>query len=144
MLWNALPGLQKGQDRWGRLKKRRASTSRRNSKNWPSANFGSTISSWPSSGIRSDAENGRHWSRLSKGSRFAKDLRFGRKGSLGGINFAFESMVEESGGLWQVCLPSTRRPARIVVRGVSQRLEIKGLEFFRFNDHRLLLSVGVV
>ena len=80
---------------WGRLKKRRASTRKPKSKNWPSANFGSTISSWPSSGIRSDAENGRHWSRLSKGSRFAKDLRFGRKGSLGGINLAFESIVEE-------------------------------------------------
>jgi hypothetical protein len=25
----------------------------------------------------------------------------------------------------------------------SQRLEIKGLKFFRFGDHRLWLSVGV-
>jgi hypothetical protein len=29
-------------------------------------------------------------------------------------------------------------------RGVSQRLEIKGLKFFRFGDHALLLSVCVV
>ena len=31
------------------------------------------------------------------------------------------------------------RPAWLVVRGVSQRLEIKGLKFFRFSDHALLL-----
>jgi hypothetical protein len=47
-----------------------------------------------------------------------------RKRSLGGIKvrvFRVHSR-KKSGGLWQVCLPSTRRPARFVFRGVSQRL----------------------
>jgi hypothetical protein len=30
------------------------------------------------------------------------------------------------------------------LRGVSQRLEIKGVKFFRFGDYPLLLSVRIV
>ena len=41
-------------------------------------------------------------------------------------------------------LQPARRPAWHVVCGVSQRLEIKGLKFFRFGDHALLLSIRVV
>ena len=71
-----------------------------------------------------------------------------KKGILEGIEvrlFQVHSrMKSESGGLWHVGLPSTRRPARFVFRGVTQRLKIKGLKFFRFSDHRLFLPVGVV
>jgi hypothetical protein len=67
-----------------------------------------------------------------------------KKGVWGESRLAFESIVEESGGLWHVCLPPTRRPDWLVVRGVSQRFEIKRLKFFRFSDHPLLLSVSVI
>jgi len=47
-----------------------------------------------------------------------------KKMGLGGIKvrvFRVHSR-KKSGGLWHVCLPSTRRPAQFVFRGVSQRL----------------------
>jgi hypothetical protein len=51
---------------------------------------------------------------------------------------------KKADGLWHVCLPPTRRPDWLVVCGVSQRLEIKALKFFRFSDHPLLLSVSTI
>ena len=54
------------------------------------------------------------------------------------------SRLEEVTRFVLVCLLPTGRPAWPVLRGVSQRLEIKGLKFFRFSDHRFFLPVGVV
>ena len=57
----------------------------------------------------------------------------------------FVSIVKRSNGLWHVMPPADSKiRLSCCPCGVSQRLEIKGLQLLRFGDHPLLLSVRIV